>query len=58
MRKTLWLLPLCSALYWGACFDPYVAKLSQRERDIRAGLCALCLGIAVLVVAAESKRIT
>ncbi len=53
--RLVWLLPLCAALYWGACFDPFVSNLRQQERDLRAALCALCFGVAALIVVAATR---
>lgn len=57
MRKLsiLWLLPICSAIWAGACVDPMWNKLSQTERDIRWAIAALALSTAALILYTKYK---
>ena len=54
--KTLWALPLLSALFAASCVDPMSGrKMSDTERDARSAICALCMSVSGLILV---KRFT
>jgi hypothetical protein len=59
MSRRLLLLPLLSALFWGACRDPFLSRdLTGAERDARGALCAFAFGCAALIAASEIEKRT
>lgn len=60
-RKTTWLIPLLSALYWYSCENPHPAghyndkgnwvaeKTPRDEADARAAVCAWAFGMICLL---------
>lgn len=52
------LLPIVSALYWGACIridSPRIAHLPGWELDVRAAICGMCIVISMLLVPSVMK---
>lgn len=52
------ILPLCAALEWGACYNPFgqdIASVERTERDARMAICAFALSVAALIVVGQEE---
>ena len=55
-KRSLLVLPLLSALFWGSCYDPGPQRLPQSERDARAAICSLCASLFALVLISHLRE--
>lgn len=57
-KRSLLILPLLSALFWGSCYDPSPNgyRLPQTERDGRAAVCSFCASLFAIVVASHLRE--